>query len=176
MKEIQLTKGYVALVDDEDYDYLSQHKWRAHVCKRTVYAVRLVTEGAIPGKTRKGKLAEKPKRNAVLMHRSVMDDPSKDLQIDHIDHNGLNNQKSNLRLCSRAGNMQNTRKAINKKTSPYKGVTWNKQKSKFTAQIRINGKMQYLGPYLNDTDAALAYNEAAKKHYGEFASLNQIVT
>ena len=174
MKEIQLTKGYVALVDDEDYERLSQFTWRVNTCKRTNYAMRHQTEGAIPGKTRKGKLTEKPKRHAVMMHRSILGDIPNGMDVDHIDHNGLNNQKENLRICSRHGNTRNMRKSINKKSSPYKGVSWNKQKNKYTAQILVNGKIQYLGPFIDPKEGAKAYNEAAIKYYGEFASINDI--
>ena len=150
MKEIKLTKGFTAQVDDEDFEYLNQCKWNTCLTKTGhIYA----------GRTLK----------TILMHRIIMSAPT-DKQVDHIDHNGLNNQKSNLRLCT---NAQNSMNRIPYGTSKYLGVYKVKnRKSSFMSQIKVNGVHKYLGCFKNEIDAAKSYDIAAKKYNGEFANLN----
>jgi len=148
MKEIQLTQGKVALVDDEDFEYLSQWKWYAYKSNSTFYVEREYI----------GK--------AIKMHRLLMNTPN-GMLVDHIDHNGLNNQKSNLRNCTHGQNMQN-RRPYGK--SKYKGVIFSQ--NRFRAQITLGKRNLYLGRYKSEIEAAKAYDEVAKKHYGEFANLN----
>jgi hypothetical protein len=113
MKEIQLTKGFVALVDDEDHATLNKHKW--HVSEhRGIYAVRWI-----------GKKDGLIVRKRIYMQCEIMENYT--TTIDHKDGNGLNNQKSNLRFCTIAENLRNRRK-IKNKTSKYIGVYWDKQK------------------------------------------------
>ena len=158
MKTIPLTKGKVALVDNEDYDYVSQYKWHAIKRKCVWYASRVMY--------RQGK----PKH--VFLHAFLMN-PQDGLQVDHIDGDGLNCTRANMRLCTPAENTRNRRRPITN-TSGYKGVSWHKLRGKWIAWIGVNGKNKYLGLFESKDEAAQAYNEAASLHYGEFARLNTI--
>ena len=153
MKEIQLSQGQVALVDDDDFEGLNQFRWYAHKTGNIFYARRNVT---VDGK-QKGQ----------LMHCEIMNGKG----IDHIDHCGTNNQKSNLRFCTQSENCMNTRKRENA-SSIYKGVTFNKRAGKWLALIMINGKNVYLGRFETEVDAAKAYNQKAISLFLEFANLN----
>jgi len=151
MKKIQLTQGRVALVDDEDYEWLSQWKWFYD----NGYALRNNW---------------KPTHTIIYMHREIMNTP-KSKRTDHKDTNGLNNQKSNLRICTQSENLMYRGKQKNN-TSGYKGVTFDNAKQKWMAQIKVNRKKIYLGRYKKAIDAAHAYDDAAQKYHGEFARLN----
>lgn len=154
MKEIQLTQGKVALVDDEDYDYLMQWKWCAHKVYNTYYASRKYTKSKNP-------------LEGSCMHWRIMNGK----MIDHIDGNGLNNQKSNLRFCTNSQNQMNMRSNINS-TSKYKGVCWKTRDKIWVAQIKLNQKVKHIGSFKNEEDAARAYDAKAKELFGEFARLN----
>ena len=159
MKRIKLTQGKFALVSDEDYEYLNQWKWFAHKGYTTFYAIR-------------HSLTINKKRTLIYMHR-VIAERMGIKNPDHIDRNGLNNQRNNLRDSTRSQN--NANRGLNKNnTSGYKGVCWNKQKQKWHARIRVNYKYVQLGLFDNIKDAARAYNKAALKYFGEFAWLNPI--
>lgn len=106
------------------------------------------------------------------MHREVMK-VTKGQFIDHKNGNGLDNQKSNLRLCSNQENSRNQRLKVSN-TSGYKGVSWSKQLNNWAVQIRINGKKVHGGYFLDKEEAAKKYNELAKQYHGEFANLNII--
>ena len=171
MKKIQLTQGHVALVDDEDYDFINQFTWRLSKVRHLKYA-----------KTNKNKI--KNKATHYLMHRMILNLPS-NLLIDHIDGNGLNNQKSNLRIATHNQNIWNSK---GYGSSQYKGVypfrTKQKYKKKngeisiylsrtyYFSSIFKNGITYYLGNFKNEIDAALAYDKKAKELFGEFAYLN----
>jgi HNH endonuclease len=161
MKKIKLTQGKFALVDDEDFDELNKFKWYAgsHYKENCLYALR-----------RDNKI-----RKTILMHREIMQTP-KGMVTDHIDHNGLNNQKINLRVCSHAQNIMNSAKSI-EGTSKYKGVSVKDMgKNKYyRGRIFLNGKeVVKTFPYTPEGEimAAQFYNEQAKIHYGQFANLN----
>ena len=162
MKLIPLTRGQFVQVDDEDYDYLMQWKWHAQKGKYSFYATRSEHSR---GKNRTVK--------TIWMHRIIMNTP-KGLSVDHIDHNGLNCQKSNMRNCtSSQNNMNTTARGI----SRYLGVSYAKNKrgsKKYHAYIKIGTKATHLGYFYNEIDAAIAYNNAAKVHHGEFANLNKV--
>lgn len=155
MKEIQLTQGQIALVDDEDFENLNQFRWCAVKIGRTFYAVRNVR---IDGKKR-----------GVRMHCQILGGKL----IDHKDHNGLNNQKSNLRFCTASQNCMNKRKRKNC-VSIYKGVCFHKQHKRWLAHIKKDGKDNHLGYFVTEIDAAKAYNIKAVELFGEFANLNKL--
>ncbi len=147
---IPLTQGKVAIVDAADYQWLSMYKWNASESKNAFYA-------------------RNSKRRRIYMHRFIMNAPP-DKVVDHKDHNGLNNRRSNLRICSSAENLRNRRP--NKKTSRYKGVHWCKESRIWKAVIKFRGKKQNLGQFDNEIDAARAYDKAARQLFKEFAYLN----
>jgi len=145
-------------VDDEDYEKLSKFKWSV----TRGYSARQLSR----------KNGAKPRK--ILMHRLIMgvlDDFTK--HIDHIDGNGFNNQKSNLRLCTHKQNMCNQTKRRNG-TSKFKGVYFDKSRNKWVSMIRFEGRSRSLGRFNCETKAAIRYNEEAKILHGEFANLNII--
>lgn len=148
MKQIQLTQNLFALINDEDFEDITQFKWYAtSVGSRTYYASRGVW------------LGNKEQSVEYMHHRILPLLPG--FEIDHIDGNGLNNQRHNLRLVTKRQNAQN--KHHIKKTSVYPGVLWHKYKKRWRAQIRIEGKTKYLGHYKEEIDAFNAYCDALKK-------------
>lgn len=160
MKQIPLTQNQYAPVDDADYGWLNRYKWCAIKNGYTFYAVRAIR---INGK-----------RTTLRMHRLILGlIPGDGKETDHIDQNGLNNQRSNLRICSRSENNQN-QQAIRGSTSQYKGISRSKSDKKWRARLYLNGQQKHLGYFPSETDAAVAYNRAAKKAFGEFARLNKI--
>ena len=152
MKEIPLTQGKIALVDDEDYEYLCQFNWYARKDKRTYYAVRSVH-------LKNGKVYSEH------MHRVIMN-TTKGNVVDHIDHNGLNNQKYNLRNCTPNENRLNR---TVREGCEFMGVS---KHTYFIARINNGNERICLGRFKTAKEAAMAYDEAAKKYHGEFASLN----
>jgi len=105
------------------------------------------------------------------MHREVIHPPDH-LFVDHINHNGLDNRKANLRPATCAQNNYNSRHFRKSKSSKYRGVNWNKQRKKWFALINYNKKEKFIGAFKDEKQAAKAYDKAAKKYHGEFASLN----
>jgi hypothetical protein len=154
--EIELTKGQIALIDDEDFELVSKYKWCAKwsPCTGSFYA---------HAKTRK------PDGGyyTLAMHRLVMN-AQKGEQVDHIHHLTLDNRKSELRLCSPTQNRWN-QGIRTSNTSGFKGVSWNKKLSRWSAQIRCNRKLIYLGLYDTPELAHEAYCKAAAELHGEFA-------
>jgi hypothetical protein len=153
VRRIPLTRGKFALVDARDYYRLAKFAWHASgPAKNKLYAAR----------------REGPK--AIMMHRMIMDAPDH-LFVDHIDHNGLNNCRSNLRLCTPAQNRHNSL-SIKTGTSKYKGVGWDKDRKKWRVGVRLNNKRHHVGHFTDEIAAARAYDEKAKELHGEFACLN----
>lgn len=152
MIEVELTRGYKAKVCDCHYELIKPYKWSASVGKHQIRAVR----GTEINKIKK----------TYLMHREIMDAP-KNMEVDHIDHDTLNNQCSNLRLCTKSENAKN-QKLRSDNTSGQKGVTWYKQTNRWSARIVHNKKQIHLGYFLQFEDAKKAYIEEAKKLFGEF--------
>ena len=149
---IPLTRGKFVLVDDDDFEWLSKVKWHYTSCGYAARAVRL----------------SKNKTILIRMHRNILI-PPKEAQIDHINGNGLDNRKSNLRICDKTQNQGNRRK-IKKAKSKYKGVALNK--GKWVSYIKDGPKIRHLGRFIREEDAALAYNFAALGYFGEFARMN----
>ncbi len=163
MKNIQLTQGKQAIVDDEDYEWLMEWAWR----HGNGYAIR--TERKIHPAC--GKNHER----TVYMHREIMNAPN-DMFTDHVNHNRLDNRRENLRLCTQQDNNKNRVKQGNASVSSYKGVRWNKESRIWRASIWNAKKCIELGYFSSEIKAAEAYNEAAVKYHGEFANLNNITT
>lgn len=142
-------KKFVALVDDADYEKVNKHKWYIHRYGNTLYA-----HTEIDGKQ-------------VSMHKFLTGFK----QADHIDMNGLNNQRNNLREATHSQNGAN-RKSYKNSSSKYKGVCWDKREGKWHAQIKNNGKMFHIGYFKSEINGAQAYNFMAEKLHGEFARYN----
>ena len=152
-KEIELTQGQVALVDDEDYEELKQHKWCVTKDGNTFYAQR------------SGYFRENCNKCRVIMHREIMGLSYKDgKQIDHINRDGLDNRRANLRIASQSINMHN-RRMNNNNTSGHKGVWWLKRNKKWIAAIMANGKRIHLGLFNNIQDAADARKQGELKYW-----------
>ena len=155
MKEIPLTKGKVAIVDDEDFHLVSVYKWKF---SNRGYAAKNYWENG--------------KSKTILMHRLIMGNPE-DYFIDHIDGNPLNNRRENLRIVTNHQNTMN-QKITSKNKSGYKGGCWSKSNKKRAATVRNNRRQVHLGYFDNKHDAARMYNFWAADLYGEYARLNVI--
>jgi hypothetical protein len=152
MKLIPLTQGKCACVDDADYGWLSQLKWHAYKSRNIWYA--------------KHSTYENGKISTIQMHQLLC--PYAPV-VDHINRNGLFNSRSNLRAATHSQNLGNRAKNLGKTTSRYKGVSWSKKRRRWDVYIGANGRV---GSFLSEIEAALAYDCAAEKKYGEFARFN----
>ena len=160
MREIPLTQGKVALVDDKDFEFLNQWKWCAYQDKKN--GVWYAERGTCVDRIQK----------TFRMHRVILGLEHGDKRLcDHINHNGLDNRQCNLRICTAKQNQFNKKSALNK-TSRFKGVSWHKGNKKWRATIKINGKYKNLGSFLVEEVAALAYDMVAIREHREFAHLN----
>ena len=161
MKEIQLTQGKVALVDDDMYEYLNQWKWYASGSHGKFYA-------------RRNLRINKKYLGCILMHRLIVKNTDSKMHTDHFNGDTLDNRKENLRICTASENLRNRKKHYNNK-SGYKGVgKYDNNKLKFRSYITYEKKRVHIGYYNTEKEAARAYNEAAIKYHGEFANLNKI--
>ena len=140
----------VVLVDDADLDELNRHNWR-------------LDKAGYIRRTRSGK--------TILLHRQIMGvvDAGREVEVDHANHDKLDNRRANLRLCTRRDNARN-RKPPNGR--PWKGVTRATGNRGWQAQLGLLGKTLFLGFHESPEAAAMAYDEAARRHHGEFAKLN----
>jgi hypothetical protein len=162
MKEIPLTQGKVAIVDDEDFEELSKVKWCAQKSKDTFYAVRGLYR------------SDKKTKGQIIMHRVILDAPT-DKFVDHINGDGLDNRRENLRLCSHAENQRNKGKQKNN-TSGFKGVCWHKRSKKWYVQIMADKKLINVGLFTTLEEAVSAHKSAALKYHGEFARVREPIT
>lgn len=156
---IPLTGGFEAIVDAEDYEWLMQWTWAKHP---NGYANRIT------------RLDEPNPRKNMMMHRQILNTPP-DMVTDHINGNRLDNRRCNIRICTE---MENQRNRIKHKvaTSKYKGVSRSTRgRNGWEVMLYVKGKRQYIGHYASEIDGALAYNEAAKKVFGEFACLYTVI-
>ena len=154
---IKLTKGQVAIVDEEDAD-LALLNW---YCANG-YAVRRT-----PGDSRKFE-----RMHRVILERKLGRKLRPGEEVDHINGDKTDNRRENLRLATNAQNCANQGKPKGTYSSEYKGVHWNKQNKKWRARIMVDGKLIHLGYFTDEMDAASAYDEAAMEYFGEFAKLN----
>ena len=161
MKYIKLTQGKFAIVDDEDYAKLMKHKWYAKQTHGIWYAFTHIRVGS--------------GRIGISMHRFLLNPPA-GMQVDHKDHNGLDNRRYNrrynIRICTHAQNIQNQRRKQGSKTSKYKGVFWHTKNKYWYVQIKQNGKKTSLGAFDNEIEAAKTYDKKAIELFGEFANTN----
>jgi len=148
-KIILLNQGFEAKVDPEDYEQLSKHRWGVRHGHHVHYAVRWVN------------------RKAILMHRQIMK-AKKGQIIDHINDDGLDNRRSNLRFCTRSQNSANSR-LIRKTYSNLKGVSWDKTNEYWVVRIQKDKKRMFLGCFKDKIEAHKVYVEVAKDFHGEFA-------
>jgi hypothetical protein len=160
MKQIPLTKGYFAIVDDDDYERLSKHKWTAVVTGKhikRVYAYRRVGWDN----------AKRRWAQAIYLHREIANPPD-GFDVDHINHDTLDNRKENLRHATRSQNLANNRRA--RGVVGLRGVTITTDRKQALYLAQLGSKK--LGTFSDKSEAARVYDAAAFKKYGEFASLN----
>ena len=162
MKQIPLTRGLFATVDDEDFESLSKHRWFAVSGRGLFYAVRTVRAGR--------------SKKTIRMHRELLGMPPGLLVCDHRNGNSLDNRRENLRCATVSQNAQNTTSSHNQKRGGFKGVRH--RHGKWSAQYTVpnpaggRGRIRHLGYFATAEEAARAYDAAAVRAYGEFASLN----
>lgn len=144
------------MVDESDFDNLNKFKWSIEKHRYTFYVSRVF------GKTRR------------RMHRDILGVYNPKILVDHKDGNGLNNQRKNLRLCNNSQNLSNSKSRINS-SSKFIGVSWIESRKIWEVKICKSGIKKLIGRFKNETDAAIAYNKAAKEVHGEFAKTNLII-
>jgi len=158
-RRIPLTKGRFAIVDPDDYTRLNHFNWYAAKSIHTWYAIRSLTT------SRHGK------RKNQYMHHLVIAIPA-GCFADHINHNGLDNRKANLRPATLSQNIRHRRKFNTPSRSKFKGLTWRKKEKAWHVRITVNDKRLFLGSFKDELEAARTYDSSAKLYYGDYASLN----
>lgn len=153
MKILPLTQGKVAIVDDTDFEKVRNYKWSAATRKHLCYA-----QSRINGK-------------CVLLHAFLLK-PALGMEIDHRDGNGLNNLRSNLRICTHAQNQQAHHRSNFLGTSKFRGVSFETWSNRWRTQVSKGGKRLYSKRFDSEEEAARAYDKKARELFGEYASPN----
>lgn len=159
MVPIAVVGGLVAFVDPEDVDLVTPYNWRPRTIHGVTYATAYVPESW-----------QERRQRETFMHRLIMN-AERGQTVDHRNGNGMLNTKANLRLVTPVQHSYN-RAAHRSGTSQYKGVSWHTRRGKWVVQIRYDGKHHFIGYFDDEVEAALAYDEAAKRGQGEYARLN----
>lgn len=155
MKLIPITRGKFMKVDDEDFEFATKYKYQFTTHGYAIRSKHLYSKN------------KKEKKIACFFHRELLNAP-KGMQVDHINHDKLDNRKCNLRICTRSQNN------MNRKNEDTKGISWYKNRKLWVSYIKLNGKRFHLGYFKNKIDALKAYNKKSKELFGEFAYLNKI--
>ena len=163
---------HTIIIDSEDWDKVKEHRWciLGMRCPYTVTSMPHPDGGWFINPT-DGR--RRTRRTPLKLHHFIMGKPQKGLVVDHINHNGLDNRKDNLRFVTKAQNGQNSR-SHRDSASAYKGVSWFTRANKWGARIKDKNKRIFLGYFTCEHDAALAYNKKAKELFGEYALLNEV--
>lgn len=159
-KIIHLPKGKISIIDDDCFEYVNRHKWYAAWNGRKWYVVRHARK------------SEQYPTAIVYLHRFIMGVTDRHVYIDHINGDGLDCRRDNMRLCTNYQNLFNRGKQKSNKLGGFKGVTFDKARGKFMARITRNGETFNLGRFNTAIEAALVYDNAALIYHGEFAHLN----
>lgn len=165
VKEVPLTQGKVALIDSKDYELVSKYKWSAARCGRRDTDFCAIGHEKVNGKYR-----------TLRMHSLLMR-PQEGMVVDHINHNPLDNRRSNLRICTRQQNRFNSLAPLDN-TSGYKGVSWHQtgggRWGYWRVRFTVNGKRVNGGIFKELKEAVLKYNELARVHHGEFGTIHEV--
>ena len=153
-RQLPLAKGLCTLVDDDDFALVSAYPW--HITSSGYVAGKVIIDGA---------------QKLVYLHRFLLNAPPGQV-VDHINGDRLDNRQDNLRLVTRAQNQWNRK--VQRNRSGYKGVSWHRRKRKFYARIQANGQRYNLGYFDTAEEAAQAYDDAARRLFGEYARLNGV--
>jgi len=147
MKKIKLTQGKVALVDDKDFERVNKKRWQAQQKPATYYVI---------GQTSK---LSKGGQKTIYLHREIIGKPPKGMEVDHINGDGLDNRRENLRFVTRRQNMQNKQTI---RSSKYPGVSWHQGTQKWQSRIHVGGKQTHLGVFTDEKEAFIAYRKAVE--------------
>lgn len=158
---VQLHDGSRVLIDAADYPSVSAHHWRRDTPPNSTGTYAVMQESR--------KLAAGRTRRHTRLHRFLLAPPST-MSVDHVNGDGLDNRRANLRLCTKSQNAQNTRRV--KGRSAFKGVVWDCVRSKWSARLKVGERRLMLGNFATEAEAAAAYDRAAREHFGEFACTN----